>query len=146
MGLTCDAKLMFGFVLDEDEVEQIQYGPDGDDFDWEDWYAKKLGARPPEVEYSDETRDQYHLYWDKKRALAQASGIEVVYCVSFDYPTFVVCALETDAYYGDVQEVDLQEMLRASGEYPAERLKNWCDVTGVRYRQPVWLLSSLYGT
>jgi len=73
MGQSTNGLLYYGFTFcDPDEDGDPPWATE-DDGDWEDWFCEKLGGPPaPGVEYSDETRQQFHAYWDESSTIAPA--------------------------------------------------------------------------
>ena len=146
MGVSTDAILFWGFFLTEDEEGEDDEMPWLDEeYEWDTFYAKQLGIEEPTVPYNrddEEVVEIYHAYWRSNREAAKASGCDIAYHCSGDYPL----------YYVTVEE----SRIRASRGYPEEitdlcaapewhdRLQRFCKVMDIPWQEPKWWLVSLW--
>jgi len=131
MGQSTNGLLYYGFTFcDPDE--------DGDP----PW-ATEGGPPAPGVEYSDETRQQFHAYWDAKREFIKSTGITIVNHCSCDYPMYAIAAAESEhtAYRGSPER--LGDILEAPSSWSA-KLFDVCEKLGLEWQDPQWELASLW--
>lgn len=164
MGQSTDAILFYGYCWTEETRRPWTIGrddehADDDDGDWEARYAKALGVDEPTEEYP-ETRDRrgqqrtdltqaeqaivakFAAYWDKQRALIEASACEVGTHCSGDCPMPYVAikASEIRSWRGHMNEVKSLDV----GHDWNVRLTEFCETMGidVAAMRPAWWLVS----
>jgi hypothetical protein len=156
MGQSTDAILFYGYCWDEEEVEIWEDGQkneDGEDEDAEERYARMSGVERPTAEYPERddssvsaegVRAAFSAYWDKKRAINKAVGVEVGHHCSGEYPIPFVAVTGS--------------LLRATRGYPEKvtslsvgddwdaKLGAYCALMGIKPSQekPGWWLVSMW--
>lgn len=142
MGVSTNAILFYGIALDED----AELNPKLEDCngDFEELYAAEKGVKEPDSDYTNETADAYHKYWDEKRRVNQESGCEVGRHCSSEYPMQFVCvtAGKYVAHRGDVMDIPDQLIARPGWDYV---LEEYCKILGIPYSKPSWHLVSFWG-
>lgn len=129
MSVSSDAILVFGFPVGrEDEVPEWLIDVDGEEIDFDDFVC---GPYEIDCDYSA-----------RRAKLGSCPADLTLYC-SYDYPMFIlgVRGTETRVAHGDFSEI-------SSLDVPAEKIsafKSWCELSGIPYEEPKWLLVSMYG-
>jgi len=140
MSISTDANLYYGIQLGTGE--DITFPWKKEDLDWKEYYAMQMGLPPIEAPYTDETRNEYRQYWEKKNKLVETSKCSIGTHCSCDYPMYYVTINKSE--------------LRAPRGYPVvvgnikieedwdNALKQFCELMGLEYEQPQWWLSSMW--
>jgi len=142
MSTTTDGNLYYGIQLGESRPwtnEDLQY----EDYDWEEYYAMKIGVKKPDAEYSDNTKHLYKEYWDNKHTLIKNSRCSIGIHCSFDYPLYYVCITKSKVTAPRGTPIVIKSLEIEDGWDDA--LKDFCKIMDIEYEQPHWWLSSLWG-
>ena len=142
MGMSADAKLFFGFSLDEETLEM--WGEESGFNDWREFYASQCGVKKPDAEFGDESRPAYHAYWDQMRNLIAESGCDINFHCCYECMTWYVSAHEVGANQGDEFAVDLGELEQMT-ESLTHKLEEFCHKMTIKRQEPKWLLVTRYG-
>jgi hypothetical protein len=151
MGVSTDAILFYGIAFDDGiekpwENDEINDGP-------EEFYAARMGVCLPDVEVdwkntdnTPEAYEAYKQYWDDKRDVNAASGVEIGYHCSSDYPMLylAVSATHMCANRGYPKEVDTA-LVASDCDITAKwdkQLRDFCEIMELEYEQPKWWLVS----
>lgn len=163
MGQSTDAILFYGYCWTEETARPWSIGRDdsgdGEDDGWEERYARALGTPAPTSAYP-ETRDRmgrqrtdlspaeqsvvadYSAYWDRQRALVEASCCAVGTHCSGDCPMpyVFITTSEIRTWRGHMNEV---KSLAVGSDWN-DKLAAFCKTMGidVAAMQPAWWLVS----
>lgn len=105
------------------------------------WPSVQRPATPEEQEIID----RYYAFWDAKSELAKHVDVSLLLTGSYDYPGDIL-------YVGDTLSVEWTETADAKAfldEQPGdsasrEKLRVFCDRTGIPFTEPKWLLTTRY--
>lgn len=156
MGQSTDGILFYGYCWDEEGVELWEGGEkneDGDDEDAEERYARLSGVKPPAAPYPERNdgsmgavvvRAEFNAYWDKKREINKAAGVEVDHHCSDEYPIpyVAVSASKVMARRGYPESI---AGLTVGADWDA-KLAAYCALMGITPPQekPGWWLVSMW--
>lgn len=117
MGMHSEAVMWYGFELDEDEFNEFQSDNETEDdfFDMDDYWENKTG---------------HALGYD---------GLEFGYHCHIEEPVYFIATSVYCAWQGEAMEVDT----KVSPEWN-DRLKKFCEITGLRYKEPKWMFAGVY--
>jgi hypothetical protein len=136
--------LCYGFVLAGEEEERPSFMPEDDeDWDFEEWIAELEGVKYPGP-YTDENKPKFPAYWEAKDEANKRVGISLVYYCSWEYPMFILAIKESEHKVARGYTESLGQAIEAPTEW-RKRLKEFCERTSTEFKEPEWLLSSLYG-
>jgi hypothetical protein len=146
MGQSTDGILFYGIAYDDDlelpwEAEEFE----GEELDWEDWYAVQAGVERPTIPY-EESEKVHEIYWDQKRNALEDQPIEIGTHCSCEYPMVYIApkAINLSASRGYPLELDLVNLQsRVTPEVDAQ-IKTFCELMGLPYSKPKWWLASLW--
>jgi len=140
MGVSTNAILFYGIAYDDD----VEMPWEDEIMDPEDFYARARGAKIPTVEYEMDKR-AHERFWDERRKLMRASGVEIGRHCSDRYPMLYLATRETEitAYRGFPKTVDPKGLVPPKDA--DKKLKDFCETMGLPYRQPEWTLVSYWG-
>jgi hypothetical protein len=144
MGVNTDAILFFGIDLGEDEMQDWPWNNTGrEDYEWWDYVAEKLGIVGPDVSY-DGHEKAYREYWDRRHAAVEQLGCEIGIHCSESYPcTYVaLTGKKKKANRGYPNTVD-KSFLDVT-EDDVDKLKKFCELVGIPWQEPSWLLASYW--
>lgn len=129
MGVSSDGMLYFGFQVG-DEDQKPEWLGEHEDFDA--FICAKAGL-PDDAPY------------EQTGPVIKNCPAELQLFCSYDYPMYVlgVRGAEHRAYRGDIVEIGDAEL--AVDSVRVEAFKAWCDLNGIEWQQPKWLLCSMYG-
>lgn len=148
MSVSTDGILFFGIAYDEDfDVSRIaeDNGMSSRDFDFENLLESKLGIEPPKEEFSkDQLESVWRPYWARARELKDKYPCQVGIYRSGDYPLYFVYV--KSGYYcvnrGYAKEIPSD--ITPSPEW-ADQIRSFCNLMGLPFKQPQWLLVSFWG-
>ena len=152
MGQSTDGILFYGIAYGEDlQMDELAtfhgLGEDGFDGDFDLLYANKMGVTGPTEEYTRNDKaiqDKYSAYWDAKREICKQGGCEVgTYCSS-DYPMYYVCVKAGQYAVSRGSETEVPNGLHFEPHWN-EMLQKYCELMGLPYSEPKWLLVSYWG-
>lgn len=156
-----DAPWTIGADSDSNEDEDLEADSDADDQGWEERYAIRMGAKPPELPYPEKgydyqgtytpeeqaAIDAHKAFWDERRRLVDACPCKVDSHCSNDYKMPFVCI--KDSYIcnsrGDMTELT-QDQFEIEPHWNDE-LKKFCKLMGITPPAggPKWYLVSWWG-
>ncbi len=124
--------LYFGFVVGEDE-EPPTWLEDTEDHDFEAFLIEKAN-----MSYEGNS-------YDERKAVIDACPADLKLFCSYDYPMYVltVRGAEHRVSRGHIKEISLDD-LKVDQE-KIDALKSWCQENNIEYKEPKWLLCSMYG-
>jgi len=144
MGVSTDGILFFGINLgdDEDREELLPWEEEGEEGDWGDFVTRKLGIVHPDEE-DGPLVDAYYL---QKHIALIALGCEVQIhgAESCCAQAVVVKSSYKSASRGFPEKLS-QEFLNSITEEDITKLKKFCELMGVEYQEPSWILTSWWG-
>lgn len=142
MGVSTNGILVFGIDFSE---EFLPFEDESLGEDFETLLANDAGIEVPEGEYSEERGKEYSRYWERCSENAKKSEIELITHCSGDYPMYILAVRGTEynAWRGDPTEIDLDKLTVTDEQIGA--LKSFCELHGLVYSQPRWLLCSYWG-
>jgi len=142
MGVSSDGILVFGIPLDfEDTMEEdLPFMSGFDDFG--DMVAHEAGLPEWRGGMSD---DESRKHWEAKRSAESACPVNLVLHCSYEYPMWIIAVrgTEVSASRGMPELID-PELLNVSVDR-IEAAKAWCESHDIQWREPRWILCSLYG-
>lgn len=140
MGISSDGILFFGIDLGVDEDMESPWN----DGDWEDIYYEKMRekfpGKYPEKNYID--KDKSKAFFVAKKELEDNGCIIGIHC-SFEYSMLYVAVTESvvNAHRGYPEEVKSFEV---KPDW-IQKIKDFCELMDIKYEEPKWILTSLYG-
>lgn len=142
MTVSTDAILFFGFGLYEEEPEACKGGGISG---WTDYYAIKMGIKPPPKEFNDETKPDIKRFWKERDEIVKKSQCGIGAHCSSDYPMYYVYieVSEITAHRGYPKEVQLNA-LKVEPSWII-LLKTFCETMDIKYQEPKWILCSHWG-
>lgn len=153
MGVSTDGIIFFGFnsVTDDEYAEECHpvseevfesHGIEGED--WEELLAVKSGAKHPGPWIDDEEPKGWSEFRDKVSKIVKDMGCEIDYHCSGDYPLYYVAVtgVGARAYRGETTVLKPEDFI-AKQEW-TEKLKKFCELLGIKYREPEWHLCSCW--
>lgn len=145
MGQSTDAYLYYGFSLEEGEFEEIIEQDTGEELDdYECWIIEKVGG-PKRPDYIEGDPDGiFDSFLDEKINFEKTLTVFVSSHCSCDYPIYFVYIKESffSAYRG-YPVVFTPDLPKTNPEW-IEQIKQFCEKTGIPYRDPRWELSSMW--
>ncbi|RLI87980.1 MAG: hypothetical protein DRP01_00070 [Archaeoglobales archaeon] len=140
MSISSDGVIFFGFSLgnEEDREEALPWEILGDDWDWDDYLAQKMGI-------VRENYAEFGLYYDARNKAIAELGCEVYihggdYCVAHDIALVSTyksasrgCPVTLSQDHFNVTEEDIA------------KLKKFCEFLGAEWQEPSWILTSWMG-
>lgn len=143
MGQSTDAQICLGFSVGDEGDELSDVFPnlalEGDDeSDFEEAIALAGGMEPWTSAEDGRAPD----YYERKRAIIDACPVELIMHCSGDYPMWILSLRGSfvRACRGQVVDIDLPRM----EESDVAKFKEWCASNGVEWKEPKWLLTSLW--
>lgn len=132
MGVSSDGMLYFGFPVGEDEEPPI-WLEDTEDHDFEIFLIEKAG-----MSY------EKNSYEERSAVIKSCPADLMLYC-SYDYPMYIlsVRGCEHRVSRGHFKEITT-DMLKVD-EAKILDFKKWCEENNIEYKEPKWLLCSMYG-
>lgn len=147
MSVSTDGILFWGIAygdqLNADAIAE-ECGIDKQDFTFEDLYAARMGFPRPNVEYTTESKPLFNEYWDQRRELVKACTCEVEMYCSLEYTMWFACIKTSKYHVYRGYETEIPNGLASQPEWMQE-LKDFCELMGLEYRDPKWLLVSYWG-
>lgn len=143
MGVSTDGILAYGFSLGEDFdcTKVFGYENDGGP-DFDALYLNKAGFRK-KPDHSDFDKD-WAEYWNaEKEFLADANCEVFTYC-SHDYPIYFVAIKGSIYRVNRGHTTEIPDGLMADPAWK-DTLRAYCELMGIEYQEPKWLLTSLWG-
>lgn len=141
MGQSTNAILFYGITFEDLDTEALAKQHGLEEFDAEDAYAAKVGIERPSVPYSESEKGAWVDYWRRKQ---DASPCEMDWHCSSEYPIYLACIKESKRVSLRGDETEIPDGLTAKPEW-VDQLRAYCDVMGLPYSQPRWLLVSYWG-
>lgn len=139
MGVSTDGIFCYGFELNEDFEKPWA--------DFDDWIAEKLGkVQHPRVAFSEATKSEYHVFWEKRKAFVESSPVELVIHCSHEYPAEILAIRGTvvSAYRGYPKAVSIGE-LQAVAASKLDAFRVALINLHLPVKEPTWLLCSFWG-
>jgi len=127
MGQSTNAILVFGFEIDG-EGEKPEFL--GEHEDLEEYIVVKAGKKDAS--------------YDEWRELEKACPADLVRHCSCDYPMYILAVRgsKTTAFRGYPEKITIESMVIEPEKVAA--LKEWCEANNVEYKEPGWLLCSMW--
>jgi hypothetical protein len=147
MGQSTDAYLFFGFDFHDGESSDDDLWYDAADIllnDWDEEYAVRRGTPRPTMAY-EENKDAHRAFWDAKNKLVEESGCTINTHCSGEYPVFFVCITESYLRASRGYPTEVPEGHTVPAEGWVDKLKAFCEVMGITWREPKWYLASYWG-
>lgn len=151
MSVSTDAILFWGIPYGDEEIDRSIFAAkfnlvgDHDDYEWETIYASAVGIREPDEPWSDEpyARQKFIEFWEQKRWQYRASQCEVGTYSSYQYPMYFACVsasiiIARRGSHSEVESISVHPEWRG-------KLRNFCDILGLPWREPKWTMVSLWG-
>lgn len=138
MGISSDGILIFGIDLEEELPESWTelMGEDGG-FEFDEYIATKGG-----MPYVSGMSDEYRKGRDK---LIDACPVDLTWHCSYDYPMFIlnIRGYTYRAWRGSPRVINESELIVPKDKIEAAKV--WCGNNDVEWKEPEWLLCSMYG-
>ena len=146
MDVSTNGILYFGIELgDEEDVcfPWDDFVDEENDIYVDDYVAHKLGVDEPDIPYEG-NEELYSKFWEEKSAAIKATGCEVDYhgssaCVMY-YVTLT--AKHFTAHRGYPTEIKPEDLVVTDEQ--KEQLKKFCEIIGVEWKEPKWMLASYW--
>ena len=154
MGVSTDAVIFYGILLDKDDCECQFNDNEGD---YEEDYAKKKGWVENDGGLYDE-KGEYALdkdspegkkaekIWDKNRAelskITEDCDVEIGMHCSGDYPMHYVGIKESETFARRGYPVQIDATNLSIETDWVDKLKDYCKTMGIKYKKPSWHLVS----
>ena len=144
MGVSTNAILIFGIDYEEGELPLMN---DEDDSDFEKIVAEAYGVKEPEVEYSDETTEEYRKYWAKQREVMNQIPVVMETHCSDSCPMYILGLSKTrvSANRGDPATFDRGALETEITDRDIELFKEFYEKFNIEWQEPKWLLCSYWG-
>ena len=146
MGQSTNGILFYGINLGENG-DEFTFDDEAEHYelDFETIYAAKHGLLEPEGDYDDLlTRPLFKAYWDKKSSLLKSCPCEIDTYGSSDYPLYFVAVKAGKYLVHRGYTTEIPDGLTAKPEWK-EQIKAYCELMGLPYSDPKWLLVSYWG-
>lgn len=145
MGVSTNAVLFYGLLLDEDDFED-GYPWDADEFDHdsEDFIAHTLRDLVTPTDWSDSNQEEIDKYFTARTAALDSTPVAIGIHCSYEYPMYYVYIKDTEltAYRGYPQEVNSQLVLDHGWDVELEK---FCGALGLPFKKPGYYIASLMG-
>jgi len=162
MGISTNAYLYFGFdFLDKsygyDEDNEGQVFTEEDLGHWEEMYAAHFGIKDDSNLYTEDGRD-YAVpegpererrnklgrdYREKMRQVVTASGCNIGSHCSGECPIYFVYTRKFRSYRGDSKVINASDLQVTEAD--VQKLKEFCEILGIKWKEPAWRLASYWG-
>lgn len=149
MGVSTDALLVWGFDLGE-EPEMPEgslagrYLEDEDcPVSWEDTYAIAVGVKPPPDEFNDDTKEAFREFWPARTKAVEEGGCSIEHHCHHEVTMYAVSACCYQAGRGDPLRLTASDLEVGAGW--EGKLRAFCEVMGIPWQEPGWLLMSYWG-
>lgn len=129
MGISSDGILAFGFTLNDDEEGKPEFLGDYDDL------AEFLGAQAGIPD------DDYEKMWEHEKPCPA----ELVSYCSHEYTMYLLAVRGTQMLANRGEAVDIPASHLAVSSERISAFREWCASNGVLFKEPQWLLCSMYG-
>lgn len=131
MGISSDAMLYFGFPVGEDEQPPEWY-EDGNIKDFDNWICQ-LAELPEDAKY------------EQRKPIIKACPAELQMYCSYDYPMYILAVRgeEIRVNRGFFEEIHIDAL--TVDQEKIDAFKRWCEQNNIKYKEPKWLLCSMYG-
>ncbi len=146
MGMCARANIVWGFLVADDD----RYAPNHEELD-KYYYigktlAEKQGIHEPSVEFSDETKQEYSDYWDKRNTIEREANCEFVHGgYTEDSPDLIVCVKRLKQS-GDYEEPSEIKPLDNPTDEDEKSLRKFCELMDIKeWREPKWYLVVSWG-
>lgn len=156
MGSHASAYLFLGF-----EIYDSGKGDEALPFDineWEEIYAKRKGLReddsglfgadgnyaPGTMEEREERKLVWNKHLDERIAIVKAAGVIMDFHCHHEYPIHYVAIERYSASQGYPSEVPVAQLNHWDAN-AVEKLKDFCKIMEIPYKQPKWILASYEG-
>jgi len=123
---------------DKDRGYREKYDPD----------TRTYSYDPPLTEQEEADMKANNDWWDKKRKLIDECGVEIRTSGYVDYPSATyVCLTKPHQQYisYEPEEIDMDNLIENPLPEDIEKIKSFCEVMGITYREPKWMVSADYG-
>lgn len=147
MGTNCSGYIFWGFAFEENEELPWGVNAESEDFeDWEDFFGHRIGLVPPVEDYATD-QPIYIAYWQKKRQAIENSGCQIDWSGDANwaeqYP--YVHITESGIYSAAPQLESLDPPTMIVQTSWQEKLKQFCELMQIPWKEPGWFLTSSYG-
>ena len=132
MGVSSDGCLYFGFPVGEDE-EPPEWLADVEDHDFELFLIDKAGMTYENTPY------------EERNKIIKSCPADLQRYRSWEYPMYILAVrgCEYSVRRGYFEEIT-PEMLKVD-QSKIDAFKEWCEQNNIEYKEPKWLLCSMYG-
>jgi hypothetical protein len=149
MGQSTDAILFYGIDYGEDlDLDTLiaESGLKMEDPAFKDLYALKVGIVAPKVEWSEnpEVKTAYISYWNQKREASEKAKCELSSHCSDECPMYFVYVKTAYQRAHRGYPVEIETLMVVKPEW-REELKEYCELTGLPFKEPKWHLASYWG-
>ncbi len=136
MGMSASAKLVYGFVLGEDALEDIdQYEISNK---WRDLF---IGEFP-----KNGTEEEQDSWREKIKEYEKSSDYVDIVSGGYEFETnFIETSLEVSASDYGHEKVDIKKLASIDTSVYDLSIKKFCEKYGIEYEQPYWFIMASYG-
>lgn len=150
MGTLVEGILCYGFSVDNEEGHRPVwlYGDeDGEEIGIEDVLAKLYELPKPTREFDEKDTSvlqEYREYWDRKRALKETAGVDLVIHCAGEEQMYILAATASvkTAHWG--RPVELGQGIQPDPSW-REALRAFCERIQIPFKEPRFILCSYYG-